>query len=72
MIRLNSEKFQNFIFKPKWSFLRENQNDDSESGFSDFYDEGFLWIPYNDFLNFPEVGNFDNGYFRGKIFQSHI
>ena len=35
MFRVNSEKFQN-IFKPKLSFLMENQKNDNKSEFMDF------------------------------------
>ena len=36
-LRLKSEKLQNFHFKPKLSFLRENHKSDNKGEFPDFY-----------------------------------
>ena len=38
MTRLNSEKFQNFQFQPKLSFLSENHKNDNQNEFPDFYE----------------------------------
>ena len=50
--RLHSEKLQNFHFKPKLSFSRQNRQNDYQAEFSDFHIVGFSDNPKYDFFNF--------------------